>query len=38
MGQIARLFKDESARAVLYESDSIEVVRAFVKTEAAPVH
>lgn len=38
MGQIARLFKDESARAVLYDSDSIEVVRAFVKTEAAPVH
>ena len=38
MGQISRLFKDEEARIVLYESDSIEVVRAFVKTEAALVH
>jgi len=38
MGQIARLFKDEEARVVLYDSESIEVVRAFVKTEAVPVH
>jgi mannitol/fructose-specific phosphotransferase system IIA component (Ntr-type) len=38
MGQIARLFKDEGARDVLYDSESIEVVRAFVKTEAVPVH
>jgi len=37
MGQIARLFKEEQARAVIYENDSVELVRAFVKTEAAPL-
>jgi Kef-type K+ transport system membrane component KefB len=39
MGQIARLFKEEQARLVIYESDSVELVRAFVKTEAPlPAH
>ena len=37
MGQIARLFKEEQARAVIYENDSVELVRAFVKTEATPL-
>jgi mannitol/fructose-specific phosphotransferase system IIA component (Ntr-type) len=37
MGQIARLFKNEQARAVVYESDSVELVRAFIKAETAPV-
>jgi len=40
MGQIARLFKNEQARAVVYESDSVELVRAFIKAETAlvPAH
>jgi Kef-type K+ transport system membrane component KefB len=33
MGQIARLFQTPEARAVVYESDSVDVVRALVKTE-----
>lgn len=37
MGQIARLFKDPTAREVVYESGSIDVLRAFVKTETAPL-
>lgn len=37
MGQIARLFEDESARHVVYENNSVDLVRAFVKTEAAPL-
>lgn len=37
MGQIARMFKREEARAVVYENGSIELVRAFVKTEAEPL-
>jgi Kef-type K+ transport system membrane component KefB/mannitol/fructose-specific phosphotransferase system IIA component (Ntr-type) len=37
MGQIARLFKDEEARQVVYESDSVEMIRALVKTETAPM-
>ena len=36
MGQIARLFKNEQAREVVYESDSVELVRAFIKAETAP--
>ncbi len=36
MGQIARLFKDEQAREVVYESDSVDVVRALIKTETPP--
>lgn len=36
MGQIARLFQDESARSVIYDNHSVELVRAFVKTEGAP--
>ncbi len=35
MGQIARLFKDESAREVVYESASLDTVRAYIKTESA---
>src|SRR5690606_1990995 len=34
MGQIARLFQSPAARAVVYESDSVDVVRALIKTEA----
>lgn len=37
MGQIARLFKDEAARQVIYEGGNIEVIRAFIKTELAPL-
>lgn len=37
MGQIARLFKNETARQVVYEADSIEMVRAHVKTETTPL-
>ncbi|GIV59323.1 cation:proton antiporter [Rhodocaloribacter litoris] len=36
MGQIARLFRQETARRVVYENDSVELVRAFVKIEGAP--
>ncbi len=36
MGQIARLFKEQEAREVVYESSSVDVVRALVKTETAP--
>jgi Kef-type K+ transport system membrane component KefB/mannitol/fructose-specific phosphotransferase system IIA component (Ntr-type) len=35
MGQIARLFQDARVRATVYESSSIDVVRALVKAEAA---
>ncbi len=35
MGQIARLFKEQEARTVIYENESFEVVRAFVKTGTA---
>ena len=35
MGQIARLFQDARVRAMVYESDSVDLVRALVKTEAA---
>lgn len=39
MAQIARLFKNEDARAVIYEAETLDVVRAFVKTEASsPAH
>lgn len=34
MGQIARLFQTPAARAVVYESDSVDVVRAMIKTAA----
>src|SRR5690606_25048642 len=34
MGQIARLFQAPAARAVVYESDSVDVVRAHIKTAA----
>ena len=37
MGQIARMFKAEEARAVVYDSGSLDLVRAFVKAEAAPM-
>ncbi len=37
MGQIARLFQQETARQVVYEADSIEMVRAHVKTEMTPL-
>src|SRR5690606_39946830 len=32
MGQIARLFQKPTARAVVYESDSVDLVRAHIKT------
>jgi Kef-type K+ transport system membrane component KefB len=35
MGQIARLFQHAEARAVVYESRSVDVVRALAKTESA---
>ena len=39
MAQIARLFKNEEARAVIYEAGTLDVVRAFVKTEVtSPAH
>ena len=40
MAQIARLFKNEEARATVYQSDSVEMLRALIKTEgsALPVH
>jgi Kef-type K+ transport system membrane component KefB len=34
LSQIARLFQDAKARAVVYESDSVDVVRALIKTAA----
>jgi Kef-type K+ transport system membrane component KefB len=34
MGQIARLFQAPAARAVVYESTSVDVVRAMIKTAA----
>lgn len=34
MGQIARTFESPRARATVYESDSVDVMRAFVKTAA----
>ncbi len=37
MGQIARLFRQEEVRQAVYESDSIDLVRALVKTEAPPL-
>ena len=37
MGKIARLFKEETAREVVYEADSIEMIRAHVKTETTPL-
>ena len=37
MGQIARMFKDEEARSVVYDNSSLDLVRAFVKTEATPM-
>ena len=35
MGQIARLFQTPEARATVYESDSVDVVRAMIKAEGA---
>lgn len=37
MGQIARLFGDPEIRSAAYESDSIEELRALVKTETTPL-
>lgn len=37
MGQIARLFRLEDVRQAVYESDSVDLVRALVKTEAPPL-
>lgn len=37
MGQIARLFKEETARQVVYEADTIETIRAHIKTETTPL-
>lgn len=33
MGQIANLFKDEKGRNVIYEGESMDVIRAYIKTE-----
>ena len=35
MGQIARLFQEARVREMVYEADSVDLVRALVKTEAA---
>lgn len=38
MGQIARLFRDAEARQSVYETDTIDIIRAYVKTtEAGPL-
>ncbi len=37
MGQIARFFQDESARQVIYETGSVDMVRAKIKTEGGLV-
>lgn len=37
MGQIARFFQDEKARQVIYETDSVDMVRAMIKTEGGLV-
>lgn len=35
MGQIARIFQHEESRELLYETDSVDVIRAHVKTQPA---